>query len=325
MEYVWSDYCNRAVATLYNLNLGYQQGEYQSVLNACANAEEKAKYRELIDEINGIIDGYRRVHYDEHYDVFVSVKQRIGDKLTEDSKKAYEISRMLERDYNLKVFNSELTPPSAGVNYEPYILSALKSAKMLIVVAGSEEHVESPWVKNEWNRYLHFMRSEMYERNQTDRHLLPYLFGDMRTNLLPVEIQNERIQIITERFDAGKQLDEVISRVFPEKYRAKQERNNKQRQEAEEAVRKRKEAEEQRKRALEEVMGKFADDSALQDARDTQKADDKSIHDNAFYDEDRARRIKIEEDQRARDRKNEDEYRRHTYIVENEDTEALPD
>lgn len=41
-----------------------------------------------------------------------------------------------------------------GVQFEPYIFSALNSARIMIAVGTSTANLNSPWVKNEWSRFL---------------------------------------------------------------------------------------------------------------------------------------------------------------------------
>ena len=44
-----------------------------------------------------------------------------------------------------------------GENYEPYIYSALKSARVMLLVSMSRQNCEAVWVKNEWSRFLSFI------------------------------------------------------------------------------------------------------------------------------------------------------------------------
>ena len=60
-----------------------------------------------------------------------------------------------------RVFFSRITlEDKAGTEYEPYIFAALNSAKVMIVVTTSAEHVNAVWVKNEWSRFLSLMRKD---------------------------------------------------------------------------------------------------------------------------------------------------------------------
>ena len=47
-----------------------------------------------------------------------------------------------------------------GSQYEPYIFSALNSAKVMLVVGSSKDNLNSSWVKNEWSRFLKIRKSD---------------------------------------------------------------------------------------------------------------------------------------------------------------------
>lgn len=118
------------------------------------------------------------------YDVFISYKEsdEFGGR-TEDSSIAQDICTYLTNE-GLNVFYSRISLRAlAGSEYEPYIFSALHSAKVMIVVGTKREYLESPWVKNEWGRYLSLMREKK------DRVLLP-CYREMSVNSLPEEFIN---------------------------------------------------------------------------------------------------------------------------------------
>lgn len=93
------------------------------------------------------------------YDVFISYKETdAAGNRTEDSVLAHDIyDRLTSEGY--RVFFSRISLRDVvGSRYEPYIYAALMSAKAMIVVATSSAYLNSPWVKNEWARYLSFMK-----------------------------------------------------------------------------------------------------------------------------------------------------------------------
>ena len=111
---------------------------------------------------------------EEKYDIFISFKDKDADgKRTEDSRaEAQDIYEALT-DEGYRVFCSRITLRTAlGEEFEPKIFSALQSARMMILVATSVEHVEADWVKNEWSRYLKLMEQD------AGKYLLPvYTIG----------------------------------------------------------------------------------------------------------------------------------------------------
>lgn len=89
------------------------------------------------------------------YDVFVCYKDSdAAGARTEDSVIAGDIYDALTRD-NLRVFYSrETLKGKLGSDFESYIFAALHSASVMVVVGTRKDYLESPWVKNEWSRYL---------------------------------------------------------------------------------------------------------------------------------------------------------------------------
>ncbi len=95
------------------------------------------------------------------YDVFICYKEtdKQGNR-THDSVIAEDIYDKLT-SLGFKVFFSKITLENKlGKEYEPYIYSALKTSKVMLVVGTSEENFSAVWVKNEWNRFLEMMHQD---------------------------------------------------------------------------------------------------------------------------------------------------------------------
>lgn len=93
----------------------------------------------------------------ESYDVFICFKDTIDNTeiRTDDSHLAHELYMELTNK-GYKVFFSRVTlkEEHLGQEWEPVIYSALNTAKLMLVVGTSRANIESPWVKNEWTRFL---------------------------------------------------------------------------------------------------------------------------------------------------------------------------
>ena len=94
------------------------------------------------------------------YDVFISFKESDEDKSkTEDyfiAKRLYEFLS----EKGLSVFFSPVTLESLGkAQYSKVIDDALDTVETLIVVGCSKEHLESKWVRYEWDSFLNDIRS----------------------------------------------------------------------------------------------------------------------------------------------------------------------
>lgn len=98
---------------------------------------------------------------EEPYDVFICYKEtdENGER-TADSVLAQEIYDALSAK-NLRVFFSRISlEDKLGEDYEPCIFAALNSAKVMLVVTTDSDRCNAVWVKNEWKRYLDFMKTD---------------------------------------------------------------------------------------------------------------------------------------------------------------------
>lgn len=150
-----------------------------------SDSVSKEVYEQEANRINDIQKGILKiVHQEEPYDVFISYKEtdEFGDR-TKDSMLAQEIYDALTKD-GYRVFLSRVTLSNViGKEYEPYIYSALYTAKLMLLVTTEEEHVNSIWVKNEWSRFV--------DRRKTDssKNLIP-CYRDRDPYDLPKELRN---------------------------------------------------------------------------------------------------------------------------------------
>lgn len=122
------------------------------------------------------------------YDVFICYKESDENKeRTADSVLAQEIYDELTKK-GVKVFFSRITlEDKLGVDYEPYIFSALQSARVMLIITSSIEYVNSVWVKNEWSRYA---RLALNDHSKT---IIP-CYQDIDPEDLPAIIRNKQAQ-----------------------------------------------------------------------------------------------------------------------------------
>lgn len=98
---------------------------------------------------------------EEPYDVFICYKEtdEKGER-TEDSVLAHDIYDALTAK-GMRVFFSRISlEDKLGQDYEPCIFAALNSAKVMLMVTTDSDHCNAVWVKNEWKRYLDFMKND---------------------------------------------------------------------------------------------------------------------------------------------------------------------
>ncbi len=182
-------------------------------LQQAAREEGRNDHAGELAEIDRILDKYRQVSGAHSYDVFISVKQRWNKRYTHDSDIASDLYDFLT-EKGLKVFNSRRTRIPPAQEYEPYIISALMSAKVMIVVGGSPENMESQWVKNEWSRFQWLQKKDIRLRGETNRLLVCYLTGEMMPYDIPRALNPNR-QAIQDGIHAQDQLLDLLEGMIP--------------------------------------------------------------------------------------------------------------
>lgn len=135
--------------------------DYKNALKY-ADAFQRSIYESeasAIDEIQkGIIALAQKA---DPYDVFICYKEtdEFG-KRTQDSVIANDIYHQLTAE-GFKVFYAAITlEDKLGSEYEPYIFSALTTAKVMLAIGTKPEFFNAVWVKNEWSRFLKVMKKD---------------------------------------------------------------------------------------------------------------------------------------------------------------------
>ncbi|MBO5223127.1 MAG: TIR domain-containing protein [Clostridia bacterium] len=139
----------------------FDNSDYKLIMSR-ATLEERAIYEAEAKEIDRIQKEILEIaDKSEPYDIFICYKETDEDgRRTRDSQIATKIyTNLTNKGY--KVFFSRVTLKGmAGSKYEPVIYSALISAKVMLLVSNSASHVDARWVRNEWSRYIEFMRED---------------------------------------------------------------------------------------------------------------------------------------------------------------------
>ncbi len=118
---------------------------------------------------------------EDPYDVFICYKETDANgERTPDSVLAQEIYDELTK-HGLRVFFSRISlEDKLGKDYEPCIYAALTSAKVMLMVTTDSEYCNAVWVKNEWKRFIDFMK------NDSEKVLIP-VYKDISPYALPDE------------------------------------------------------------------------------------------------------------------------------------------
>lgn len=166
----------------------FDDENYKSALKY-ADISQKVLYEKEAIAINELQKESLAILQDEEpFDVFISYKETDENgKQTRDSVAANEIYHELTQE-GFKVFFAPITLESKlGTEYEPYIFSALKSARVMVVLGSKKEYFNATWVRNEWSRYLSFIK------DGEKKNLIP-AYRDMDPYDLPKEFSNLQAQ-----------------------------------------------------------------------------------------------------------------------------------
>ena len=204
IEYVQDPTSGKYMPTLHRI-------KDESILNSdsfneavsMADESQKKELKSAAMEIAKIQDDYLNIAAGEKpYDVFICYKEtddETGER-TQDSDIAFNLYEKLGR-YGLKVFFSRVTlQDKLGVNYEPYIFAALKSATVMAVIGTKAEYFSAVWVRNEWSRFYKL-------RELNDRKLMFFACNDIED--LPPAFRQKQAQLLTEP-DAVENMAENI-------------------------------------------------------------------------------------------------------------------
>lgn len=162
--------------------------DYKNAI-AYADMTQKAIYEEQAKQIDEIQKGIIALAQSaDPYDVFICYKETDENgKRTQDSVIANDIYYQLTQE-GFKVFYAAITlEDKLGTEYEPYIFSALNTAKVMLSIGTKPEYFNAVWVKNEWSRFLKIMKKDRSK-------LLIPCYRDMDAYELPEEFAHLQAQ-----------------------------------------------------------------------------------------------------------------------------------
>ena len=152
------DFDGRMIPTCYATSIQSVTGD-GDYRKACeyADAENRAYYEKQAEYMERVRrEWVEKAKKEKPYDIFISYKESDlanGIDRTQDSITAQEIYlHLLEQGYRV-FYSRESLREKTGEKYEPYIFSALSTAKVMLVYGTKPEYVRSTWVKNEWHRF----------------------------------------------------------------------------------------------------------------------------------------------------------------------------
>lgn len=196
-------YCHRIQTTPATENTSFKKAL------SFAKGTEKAEYQNLCmaieKERKRLVEILNKNDMPE-YDIFICYKQNedVTKTPTKESGLAKELYYKLT-GLEYKVFYAEESLAAQKGDYEVNIYWALHSAKIMLVLAGSVDHVNAAWVKNEWSRFVQLAVEDPTKS-------LKVVCQDMNPEDLPSALKKEQA-ILVEDLDWYDKL-----RIFIRKY-----------------------------------------------------------------------------------------------------------
>ena len=152
IEYVEDPVTHKRIPTVNRMQYAsiLADEDYKAALRY-ADVVQAKLYEQEADAIDRIQKGILQVSQREPpYDVFICYKEVDENGMrTQDSVLADEVYYRLTRE-GFRVFLARITlEDKLGMAYEPYIFSALHSARVMVVIGTCPENFQSVWVRNE--------------------------------------------------------------------------------------------------------------------------------------------------------------------------------
>lgn len=190
IEYVEDPATNKRIPTCHRTSYDAVtvDEDYKNALKY-ADTVQRGIYEEQAREIDRIQRGILDiVHKEKPYDVFICYKETDeAGKRTPDSVIANDIYHQLTMEGFIVFYAAITLEDKLGTEYEPYIFSALNTAKVMLAIGTKPEYFNAVWVKNEWSRFLKIMK------NDRTRLLIP-CYRDMDPYELPEEFAHLQAQ-----------------------------------------------------------------------------------------------------------------------------------
>lgn len=183
--------------------------DYKNALKY-ADIAQRGIYEAEAKTIDDIRKGILAISQKEApYDVFICYNETDENgKRTQDSAIANDIYYQLTQE-GFKVFCTAITlEDKFGSECEPYIFSALNTAKVMLCLGTKPEYFSAVWVKNEWSRFLKLIKKDRSK-------LLIPCYRDMDTYELPEEfahLQTQDMSRISFIIDLIRDIRKVVSK-----------------------------------------------------------------------------------------------------------------
>ena len=186
------DYDGRMIPTVHRYSEVpvFENSYYQNAEKYCKNENEKERIEKSATEIEKIRAEIKKtVGTQQPYDIFLCYKESPADGKTLYTPEFKWASNLYIDLTSLgyRVFFAKESLPASKGDYEAHIFPALKSAKLMLILTSSIEHVNSVWVKNEWSRFLRFSKE-----NPSEGKRFKVIYSGIKPEMLPRELNKEQ-------------------------------------------------------------------------------------------------------------------------------------
>lgn len=208
-----------------------------------ATEEQRKQYESKGEEIDYIQGEFFKLQREGlEYDCFLCVKVTDENKNnTQDSKDADYIYDLLRNKGYTPFYSERNIRNKTGADYEAQILYALKTAETMLIICRNEEYLQTPWVKNEYTRFMRLVNDEEKEADS-----VTFVYFKKPIEKLP----NKKGKIQGIDFSLREADGKIIDFVEAHTPEARKRR--------EDAKRRKQQAEESRDRQLEELQREIA-------------------------------------------------------------------
>lgn len=113
-------------------------------------------YREAAREADRLLDKARALSAGEDCDLFIALKTEDDGEPTLEKRFCDAVWDQLTDVYGVKrvFYAPKVLSGCRKEDFDPIVHFALRTARLLLVVAGTAAHADAPWVRSEWQRYL---------------------------------------------------------------------------------------------------------------------------------------------------------------------------
>ncbi len=152
------DFDGRMIPTCYATSIEsvISSSDYKKALEY-ADKDTREYYRRQAEYVERVRrEWVEKASREKPYDIFISYKDSDlanGIDRTQDSVEMQELYIHLTNKGYRVFFSRESLRDKVGEKYEPYIFSALSTARVMLVYGSKPEYITSTWLKNEWTRY----------------------------------------------------------------------------------------------------------------------------------------------------------------------------